>query len=120
LITDLLVVLGTGESIKEESQRFVFNLAKQDLSFYYKQKLDSLNESKRAAWDIYNNTKDETINTDKVKLLSLKLIIAADEAAAMVLFVTSVNVAVLCVCLALFATSETCASSAAWKDCSSL
>lgn len=66
--------------IKEESQRFVFDLAKSDLAYHYKQKLDSLEQTKREAWNIYNNTSEATLNTDKVKLLALKMIITADEA----------------------------------------
>jgi Trp operon repressor len=69
------------KSIKEESQQFVFSLAKQDLAFHYKQKLDSLEQTKREAWNIYKNTNEQTLNTDKIKLLSLKMIITADEAA---------------------------------------
>lgn len=81
LNVDQTTVSRDKKAIKEESQQFVFNLAKSDLSFYFKQRLDSLEQAKRKAWDICENTSDETINTDKVKLLSLKLIIAADEAA---------------------------------------
>jgi hypothetical protein len=68
------------KALKEMSQRFVFDLAKSDLAYYYKQKLDSLDEAKREAWNICNNTNEGTLNTDKVKLLALKLIVAADEA----------------------------------------
>lgn len=69
------------KAIKEESQQFIFNLAKGDLSYHYVQKLDSLEQTKREAWSVFNNTTDETLNKDKVKLLALKIIITADEAA---------------------------------------
>lgn len=65
--------------IKQKSQQFIFELAKSDLPYRYKQKLDSLDEVKRVAWNICNNTNEETLNIDKVKLLALKLIIMADE-----------------------------------------
>lgn len=68
-------------AIKENSNKFIYELARSDICFYYKQKLDSLDEAKRAAWDICKNTNDQSLNTDKVKLLALKLIIMADEAA---------------------------------------
>jgi hypothetical protein len=68
------------QALKEMSQQFVYNLAKSDLSYFFKQKLDSLEETKREAWNVYNNTTKETANIDKVKLLALRLIIAADEA----------------------------------------
>lgn len=64
--------------IKQKSQQFIFEL-KSDLPYRYKQKLDSLDEVKRVAWNICNNTNEETLNIDKVKLLALKLIIMADE-----------------------------------------
>jgi hypothetical protein len=59
------------------SQQFVFDLAKSDLVYYYKQKLDSLDEVKREAWNLYNAS--ETLN--KEKLLALKVIVASDETA---------------------------------------
>jgi len=70
------------KALKEESQEFVYSLPKDGgLSYYYKTKLDSLEQTKREAWSVFNNTNDQTTNVDKVKLLALKLIITADEAA---------------------------------------
>jgi IS30 family transposase len=63
--------------LKEMSTRFVYDLAKSDLAYYYKQKLDSLDEVKREAWKLYNSS--ETSN--KEKLLALKVIVASDETA---------------------------------------
>src|SRR5215216_6742437 len=65
------------EALKEKSLRFVYDLAKSDLAYYYKQKLDSLDEAKREAWKIFNQ--EDTPN--KEKLLALKLIIMSDETA---------------------------------------
>jgi hypothetical protein len=64
------------QALKEMSERFIFDLAKSDLGYLYQQKLISLDEAKRKAWDIYNN--DST--TTKERLLALKLIIMSDEA----------------------------------------
>jgi hypothetical protein len=64
------------KALKEMSERFIFDLAKSDLGFLYQQKLISLDEAKRKAWDIYND--DST--TTKERLLALKLIIMSDEA----------------------------------------
>ncbi len=35
------------------SQRFVYDLAKSDLGFYYKQCIDGIEEAKKEAWRIY-------------------------------------------------------------------
>ena len=65
------------KALKEMSTRFIYDLAKTDLSFFYKQKLDSLDQVKREAWKLYDST--ETSN--KEKLLALKVIVASDETA---------------------------------------
>jgi len=65
------------KALKEMSTRFVYDLAKSDLAFYYKQRLDSLDETKREAWKIY----DSQDATKKDKLLALKIVIASDETA---------------------------------------
>jgi IS30 family transposase len=44
--------------LKSESQRFVYDLAKSDLAYYYKQSLDGIEEAKKESWKIYN---DETV-----------------------------------------------------------
>ena len=36
--------------IKEKCQQFVYDLAKSDLSYYYKQSIDGIEEAKREAW----------------------------------------------------------------------
>jgi IS30 family transposase len=65
------------KALKEMSTRFVYDLAKSDLAFYYRQKLDSLDQVKREAWKLY----DSTETTNKEKLLALKVIVASDEIA---------------------------------------
>jgi predicted transcriptional regulator len=39
------------KALKELSQRFVFDLAKSDLAYYYKQCIDGIEEVKRKAWE---------------------------------------------------------------------
>jgi hypothetical protein len=58
------------------SQQFVFDLAKSDLAYYYKQSIDGIEEAKKEAWRIYSN--DDT--STKEKLSALKLIIESNEA----------------------------------------
>ena len=36
--------------LKEMSQRFVYDLAKSDLAYYYKQSLDGIEEAKKESW----------------------------------------------------------------------
>ena len=45
--------------LKQLSQRFVFDLAKSDLAYYYKQCIDGIEEVRRKGWEIFkgqNNT----------------------------------------------------------------
>jgi transcriptional antiterminator len=63
------------KALKEMSQQFVFDLAKSDLSYYYKQSIDGIEEAKKEAWRIHkdNNT------SFREKLAALKLIIEGNE-----------------------------------------
>lgn len=68
------------------SQRFVYDLAKSDLAYYYKQSIDCIEEAKiyestmlsakKESWKIYD---DNTVPV-KEKLLALKIIIQSNEA----------------------------------------
>jgi IS30 family transposase len=62
--------------LKEKSQRFVFDLAKSDLAFFYKQEYDELGEVKAKAWNICNAP--DTPN--KERLHALKVITMTTEA----------------------------------------
>ena len=62
--------------LKEMSQRFIYDLAKSDLAYYYKQSIDGIEEAKKESWKIYN---DELVPV-KEKLLALKIIIQSNEA----------------------------------------
>lgn len=60
------------DALKEMSQQFVYDLAKSDLAYYYKQSIDGLDEVKKQAWTIYFST-SENIQT-KDRLAALRLI----------------------------------------------
>jgi IS30 family transposase len=64
------------KALKQLSQQFVYDLAKSDLAYYYKQSLDGIEEAKREAWKMIRNN---SLN-EKDKLLALKLIKECDEA----------------------------------------
>ena len=62
--------------LKELSQQFVYDLAKSDLAYYYKQCIDGIEEVRRKGWDIfkkYNNL------VPRDKLLALKVIRECNE-----------------------------------------
>lgn len=63
--------------LKKMSQQFVYDLAKSDLAYCYKQCLDGIEEVKRRGWDIFNGI---NILTTRDKLLALKLIMECNEA----------------------------------------
>jgi transcriptional antiterminator len=60
------------DTLKGMSQQFVYDLAKSDLAYYYKQSIDGLDEVKKQAWTIYFST-SENIQT-KDRLAALRLI----------------------------------------------
>jgi transcriptional antiterminator len=63
------------KALKELSQQFVYDLARSDLAYYYKQCIDGIEEVKRKAWEIFRNNS----LSEKDKLLALKLIKECDE-----------------------------------------
>ena len=66
------------KALKELSQQFVYDLAKSDLAYYYKQSIDGIEEAKREAWKIYHHNNNEV--SVKEKLSTLKLIVESNEA----------------------------------------
>jgi Holliday junction resolvase RusA-like endonuclease len=65
----------------KQSQQFVYDLAKSDLAFYYKQCLDGIEEVRRKSWEIYNDDRQNySLKNAKDKLLCLKLIKECNEA----------------------------------------
>ena len=65
------------KSLKLLSQQFVFDLAKSDLAYYYKQCIDGIEEVRRKGWEIF---KGHGNLTPKDKLLALKVIRECNEA----------------------------------------
>jgi len=67
--------------LKQVSQRFVFDLAKSNLAYYYKQCLDGIEEVRRKGWEIFKGENNNNGNlTPKDKLLALKVIMECNEA----------------------------------------
>ena len=58
-------------ALKVLSQRFVFDLAKSDLAYYYKQCLDGIEEVRRKGWEIFKE-QDSSNLTPRDRLLALK------------------------------------------------
>jgi IS30 family transposase len=63
------------KTLKELSQQFVYDLARSDLAYCYKQCIDGV-EVKRKTWFIFRNE----LQNPKDKLLALKLIRECNEA----------------------------------------
>ena len=66
------------KALNQFSQQFIYDLAKSDLAYYYKQCLNGIEEVKRKAWEEYKSTNSSLKLKDK--LLALKLIKECDEA----------------------------------------
>jgi IS30 family transposase len=68
------------KALKEMSQQFVFDLAKSDLAYYYKQCINGIEEVRRKVWEMLrDNGQPSSLLTPKDKLLALKLIKECDE-----------------------------------------
>ena len=63
-------------ALKQLSQRFVFDLAKSDLAYYYKQCIDGIEEVRRKGWEIFKGS--SLIPKDKP--LALEVIRECNEA----------------------------------------
>jgi HTH domain len=66
--------------LKQLSQRFVFDLAKSDLAYYYKQCIDGIEEVRRKGWEIFKGENSNSNLTPRDKLLALKVIMECNEA----------------------------------------
>lgn len=66
------------KALKALSQRFVFDLAKSDLAYYYKQCIDGIEEITRKGWEIIKGHNNGNL-TPKDKLLALKIIKECNE-----------------------------------------
>jgi hypothetical protein len=63
--------------LKVQSRKFVYDLAKTDLCFYYKTSIDGVEEVNKKAWELYH---DSSGSDKKSKLLALKLAKECNEA----------------------------------------
>jgi hypothetical protein len=68
--------------LKTLSQRFVFDLAKGDLTYYYKQCIDGMDEIRREAWSLYKygDWSQGVHLTVKEKIATLRLLKECNEA----------------------------------------
>ena len=66
------------KALKEMSQQFVFDLAKSDLAYYYKQCINGIEEVRRKVWELLRAYEQQPL-APKDKLLALKLIKECDE-----------------------------------------
>jgi hypothetical protein len=68
--------------LKQLSQRFMFDLAKGDLAYYYKQCIDGMDEIRREAWSLYKygDWSQGVHLSAKEKLAALKLLKECNEA----------------------------------------
>jgi hypothetical protein len=63
------------KALKDSSRRFVCDLAKSDLGFFYKSCLDGIDEALKKAWELFRS---ESLSP-KEKLLALKIIKECNE-----------------------------------------
>ena len=69
------------KALHEMSKRFIADLAKSSLGFYYQSCINGIDRVARKAWEMFNNFEDKYPNlSDRDKLLALKIIIDASQA----------------------------------------
>ena len=61
------------KALKQMSQQFVFDLAKSDLAYHYKQCINGIEEVRRKAWASLRDDEEQQLLTLREKLLILKL-----------------------------------------------
>jgi hypothetical protein len=66
--------------LKEMSQQFMYDLAKSDLAYYYKQCLDTMHEAERMIWDTYRNRENYTDKERKERYQVANMIINSVQA----------------------------------------
>lgn len=59
------------DSLKEKSQNFVYDLARSDLCYYYKESIDGIDAVRKEAWNIYHSTNAEVQMKDRLNALRL-------------------------------------------------
>jgi hypothetical protein len=77
---DQSVISDDVKALRLMSQQFIYDLAKSDLAFYYKDCINGIEECRREAWRIYHHYENVTGSEyAKVKLMALKIAIQANE-----------------------------------------
>jgi hypothetical protein len=71
----LSVVYRDIQALKQTANQFVYDLAKSDLAYFYKDLLDDINKARLNVWAIYYNRSD---SEKREKLLALKTVIASN------------------------------------------
>jgi hypothetical protein len=67
------------KALKLMSQRFIYDLAKSDLAFYFKSCIDGIDETKKEAWRIHDKYAESNYTDHhKLRLAALKIIIQAE------------------------------------------
>jgi IS30 family transposase len=67
------------KALKQMSQQFVFDLAKSDLAYHYRQCINGIEEVRRKAWELIKCDEEQRLLTLRDKLLILKLIKECEE-----------------------------------------
>jgi uncharacterized protein YerC len=67
------------KGLKQLSQQFVFDLAKSDLAYHYRQCINGIEKVRRKAWELLRDDEEQPLMTLKDKLLILKLIKECEE-----------------------------------------
>ncbi len=69
------------KALRLMSQQFIYDLARTDLGFYYKQCLNGIDEAKKEAWRIHDRYAESNYSDHhKLRLAALKVVIQAEEA----------------------------------------
>ncbi len=69
------------KALRLMSQRFIYDLAKSDLGFYYKQCIDGIEEAKKEAWVVAEQYGGDSFDGGmKYKLKALDIIVQAEQA----------------------------------------
>jgi transcriptional regulator with XRE-family HTH domain len=67
------------KALKEMSLQFIFDLAKSDLTYYYKSCIDGIELAKKEAWGIVDKYANSgSYDPQKIRLAALKVIISAE------------------------------------------
>lgn len=64
------------QALKQVANQFVYDLAKQDLAYFYKDIIDDLNKARVKAWEVFDGCRE---HQQREKLLAIKMVIASNE-----------------------------------------